>query len=460
MSTTTIINPTPRGSYAEVISNLDINTGAAKSAVENVFGIVFEEYAQLRSETDTLTKALVELAEDFDIPDINAQAKKVSVDPVTYPSARNFGELVLNSAWPKELPIKPNFKEFGDLNFECLEPVPPEEFEGSFSWKGEQYNSELRTALTASIYNEIVNGNYGLPSNVFQTLIDKERNARLRQQAEQMRDALSASGESGFILGMGSYAQRGIIAGIEKAQVHADQDALNAVTRIDFDFHQRNREFFHTLALDADRVFSEELNSSEQRRFEADRATFELGLKAVQVSLETYLKKFDGIKIKAEVFKTKNEAIESENRSKKDMFLGEIEAYAKQVDAVGAENASKVQIRGMSIEQWAKEVDATAKEDQSKIARARFEFDQIRNEIETELRVQGVNIEGFKTSADLKAAILEALAKMSNQAAASLIGAISAGASLGFTGSESLQRSLRDSASVTENASVSLTQET
>lgn len=456
----TIIDPTPRGAYAEVVSDLDINTGAAKKAVEDVIGTVFEEYYELRSETAELTKALTELAEEFDVPDIKTQVQKVIPGPVTYPSPRDFGELVLNSAWPKELPIKPSFEYFGDLNFEYLEPVPPKEFEGSFSWKGEKYNSELRTALVASIYNEIVNGNYGLPQNVYDALIDKERNTRLRQQAEQMSDALAASGESGFILGMGSFAQRGIVAGLTRAQAYADQEALNAVTEIDFNFHQRNKEFFHTLALDTEKALADEWDSSEQRRFEADRATFELALKTVQVNLEAYLKKFDGIKIKADVFKVKIDAISAKNKAKTDQYIAEFDAYKSQVEAVGAENASKVQIREIEVETWAKEVDAVAQKDRSLIERARLEFDQIRNEIENALRVQGVNIEGLKASADLKAAILEALAKMSNQAAASLIGAISASASLGFTGAESLRRSLSDTATVSENASVSLTQGT
>lgn len=456
----TVVNPVPRGQIAQVPDDLDVSTGAAKNSAVDIIAFVQNKYQDLLSQNEAIYSDLISLIKNFELPDASVTLAKVGVDPVTYPSAKAWGNLVLNSSWPKDLPLKPSLEDFGDINFEYIEPLPPGEFNASFSFVGKEYSSELRTALAAAIYNEIVNGGYGLPPNVHAALIDKERNARLRNQAAQTKEALQVTGESGFVLGMGSPAQKGVIAEVAKAQAYADQDSLNAITEIDFNTYQRNKEFFHSLAVELEKIRSGEWDSSEQRRFEAGRIEFELALRAVEVNLEVYLKKWDSIKIKSEALKTRIEAIASANKSKTDQYIAEYDAYRAQVEAVGAENTSKVQIRGIEVDTWAKEVEAVARQDNSFLQRAEFDLKQLLAEIDTELRVHGINTEGYKAEGDLKAAILEALSKITAQVTASTIGAMNASASMGFSGSESVSRSLSDSASVSESYSASLTEGT
>ena len=243
----TVVNPTPRGTVVLIPDDLDVNTGAAKSATIDSISFIQNKYEALLARNEALLDSLVNLGKNFDVPDVKTALEKVSVTPVTYPSARSWAQIVLKEAGISELPLKPPLDDFGELDFNFIEPVPPSEFNASFSWVGSEYSSETRTALAAAIYNELVNGGYGLPSNVHAALIEKERNARLRNQASQVREALNATGNSGFVLGMGSPAQRGIIAEATRAQVHADQDSLNAITAIDFE------TFFTPLLLNSTR---------------------------------------------------------------------------------------------------------------------------------------------------------------------------------------------------------------
>lgn len=451
----TVVNPETRGLAAEIpnAGSLSIDTGDAKKQTADVIEFIQNKYDDLLGQLETLQGDLADIAKNFNIKDINTFLQKVPVSPVSYPSAKDWGEIILNTAWPTNQPVKPTLRDFGNLDYKYLEPVPPEAFKGSFAWIGEPYNSELRSTLATAIYNELVNGGWGMPQSVYAALIDREQATRLRNQAKQVRDEMLATGQTGFVLGMGSPAQKGILAEASKARIYADQDGLNAITEIDYRYYQQNKEFFHSLALELEKLRSGEWDSGENRRFEADRATFEFALQAVNTNLEVYLKKWDGIRIGAETLKTKIEAIATENKAKTDQYTAEHEANKTQSEAIAAENTSKVQIRGIEVDTWAKEVDAKYKQQVVNLQEAEFEFKQILSEVDLELRKHGINTDGYKAEGDLKTGVLDALSKITAQVVASTIGAINASASMGFSGSESVRYGLSDSASLSESVS-------
>lgn len=439
-----------RGVIAEVEKQGFLDTEDALRSAEESHDFIKNNYAEARENLELLQDTILELAKDFDISDVDTELEEVSVEPVSYPSAKYWGEIILNKAWPKNQPIKPTLRKYGNLDFKYLKPIPPKVFESSFAWAEQPYGSELRTTLAAAVYNELVNGGNGLPSGVHRALIENEQSARYRNQASQVRSELLATGPSGFVLGMGAPAQKGIVAEASKARVYADQDGLNAVTEIEFRYYQQNKEYFHTLSLEIEKLRSGDWDKGEQRRFEADKASHELALRAIEVNLGVFFKKWEGIRIEAETLKTTIEAIGLENEGKLKQYTAEHEANKTQSESVAAENRSKVEVRGIEVNTLAIENDIADKKRLSNLREAEFEYKQIFQNVGLELQKHGVNIEGYKAEGTLKSSILGAASKIAAQVAASLIGAMNVSTSIGYSGSKSVSRAVTDSASIAE----------
>jgi len=441
---------TLRGAFAQVPSDIGVDPGIPRRDVLDVFSFVQNTYAERVKSIDDLHKMMIDLAKDFDLADVEAELQKVYVTPTTFPTAPSFAKLVLNSRWPKSVPNKPQLQNYGSLDFDYIDPIPPKLMEESFSWSGEPYSSEMRLVLIASIINDIANGTSLTPA-VHAALLDREQNRRKINQASALRDAVHAGGANGCRLPDGQMAA--IIAEVFKNQDKLDQDALNLVTEQDYSTAQRNKEFVHTLGVELEKVMLGEWDSWEARSLESAKVEFEFAFRAVDQAIQVYLAKWQGIEIQASAFKARIEAITSKNKGLNDQYIAEWDGYRANVDAAGAENIAKVQIRGLEIDTWKAEISAAATEQQSKLAEANFEFQQLLAKIEVDLKVAGINIEGFKAEADLREKILETLGQQVSQLIASIIGAMNASASESFGSSESQSHSLSDSASIGESYS-------
>lgn len=449
------VNPDYRGAEARIPEDIGISTGAAKDDVENVINYAQTKTDDMLGKLEDIRTALTDLMKNFDVKDISTNIGKVNYNKINFPGSKAWAEIDLNKNWPKDLPIKPQFKNFGNLDFEYILPVSPEELKASFSWKGEEYESQNQQKLFVEIYNFFAGGTQGgLPIKVHEAILSKEKNARLRNQAKQMRTAMMAAGENGFFYGQGSPATNGLIAEMLKAQVYADQDALNELTRLDYESARKDREFFLSLSVDIEKLMSDRWSQEEERRLEADKFASDFLIKVKEQALAVYLGKVEGILKEADIFKTKIEAISANNKALSDQYLAEFEGYGKQVDAVASENTSKVQIRGIEVDTWFKKVQAATAQQSASLAGAEFDFRQLLAKVENDLKVHQINTEGYKIESELKSSINTAIAKIFAQATASIIGTINATATLGFRGAETKTHTLTDSARFSESLSV------
>lgn len=442
-----------RGDFAQIPFDLGINPGGPRRDVLDAFAYIQTKFEERIDSIDDIHNMMLDLAKKFEIADVDAELEKVYVEHVNFPTAPSFADLVLNSRWPRSIPNKPQLQNYGNLDFKYVAPIPPKLMEESFSWSGKPYSSELRLVLIASIVNDIANGTSLTPA-VHAALLDREQNRRKINQSVTLRDALHAGGANGCRLPDGQMSA--IIAEVFKNQDKLDQDALNLVTEKDYDTAQRNKEFVHSLGVELDKVMIQEWDSWEARSFESARIEFEFAFRAVDQAIQVYLAKWQGIEIEANAFKTRIEAIAAKNKGLNDQYIAEWDGYKSQVEAVGAENAAKVQIRGLEVETWKAEVQAAATHQQAVLAEANFELQQLLAGIDTELKVQGLNIEGFKTEASLREKILETLGQQVAQLIASIIGAMNASASESFGSSESLSHGLSDSSSFGESVRTDL----
>jgi hypothetical protein len=430
-----------------------IDTQAARTEVEETFGYVQKEVATLKSKLDSIENGMLDLIKNFEVKDIDAELEKIDWDKVNFPTPRDFVEVVLNKAWPTSVPVKPILEDFEGLDFSYIEPIPPEAFEGYFSFTEHPYSSEIRAQLVANVLKNLVDGGTGLSQLAHGAIIDRERTGRLRNQSSTMRDAMHAVGALGVrVTGRNGQASA-VIAEVFKAQTHADQDALNLITEKDYELTVRSKEFSETLATELEKLFSGEWDSSENRRFEAGKAEFELSYRSVEFNLEIYKQKGEWIRTKVDVLKRKAEAISAKNESLTRQYVAEWDGHKSNVDAVASENSSKIELRKLDVETYRTEVEAAASQQAANLQGAQFDFQQMLSEIDTELKVHSINTDGYKTEADLKNAVLGTLSKIIAQVVASTIGVMNASASMGFSGSEGKSSSVSNSASISENHS-------
>jgi hypothetical protein len=430
-----------------------IDTSYAITTVRDTIEYAQGETEDLKLRLESLQDEMLALIKDFDPATANAKLSSVNYDKPGFGSLKQFQEIVLNTLWPTGTPIKPTLENFGIIDWSITEPIPPKMLEKYFSFRAGEYSSEIRAAIVASALRGIADEGSGLTELAHGAILSRERNARLRNQASATRDAMHNAGASGIRVS----ARNGQLSAIQaeglKAQIHADQASLDLVTKLDWEYTVRAREFNLNYGIELEKMFSGEFDSSETRRFDAGKAEFDLAIEAGKLNVDVYREKWQGIVSSTQRIVAMIDGKSALNKNKTDQYIAELDGKKAAVDAVAAENSAKLQQRQLEIQTEQQKVGLVAAQRQENRADAQFDFQQELAQIEKELQVFGINLDGYKAGADLSESVLGTLSKVIAQFAASVVGIRSASASMGFNGGESKSHSISEGASLNESYS-------
>lgn len=434
----------------------DVNTDLAKTAVDEAFSHAENEAYHLRGDLKKLQKDLLNLIDNFDPEVISTAFSKIQYDKTNFPSWKEFADLVLNAAWPKDTPVKPKLEDIGEIDWSIVEPPTPKTLETYFSFTPGEYSSKIRATLISNTLRDLVSGGNGLSESAYNAILNREKRLRLKNQSETLRDAMHAIGESGISITDRNGQATAVISSIFRAQIHADQNSLDNIVAQDFEYSVRAKEFSHNLALEIEKLLSGEFDASESRRFEASRAEYELLIQTVEQNITLYREKWQGIVAKTQYVVSLIEGKTSINKNKTDMYVAEWDGRKSATEAIASENSAKLQQRGLEISNQQARFSTVAIARQENRADAEFELRQKLAELENEIRVAGINLDGYKSGADLKAGVLGNLAKIVAQVTASTIGIMNTSASMSFSGSDSQSKSTTQSKSLSESYSAEL----
>lgn len=449
----TIINESDKntGLVVEVKGDNLKNSTAAKKAVEEQFLISQGSVVQLKTQLADIQSQLLALINNYNPAKLSSSLDKIDYDKAAFPNVPYYVEVLLNNAWPTDKPIKPQLDDIGPIDWSVTEPPTPKALETFFNHIPSSYSSELRAQLTLNMLNDLKNGGNGIPEHVYAALINKERDTRLRQQDEALREAMKAAGGRGFGITEEDGRYSSILSEMYRAQVHADQNAHNNIVALDYEYTVRAKEFSHNLSTELERLFSSDFNLSEGRRLEVSRLEYQLTLEGNKQAIELYIAQWQGIVSKTERLIAHIDGVSALNKNKTDIYTAQWDGYSANVAGVAAENQAKLQQRSLQLQNKQLEVGLTATQRQENRADAEFDLKQELAELNAELQEFGINLDGYKSGADLTASVLGTISKVLGQLTASTLATTGSTATMSFRGGESVSHSKSWAANLSES---------
>lgn len=413
--------PSPNSMYSQIVDTIDYTRAYADD---------------MRDRLAQAIEDLGDILENFDpqIPDFDTDLP--DIDRPSLPQRPSFGELELDDNWPDDFPVDPVLMEIGNLDFDYVAPEPPAEIDPNFSWSPDQYTSDMWFALFSKVHGDIINGGNGLPHDVYQAILAREREARRVAQDREYRRSLDAVGARGFNL------PGGMVAAIQletmREMMAKDQDAINNIAIKDFDLAVENMRFAITTGVELEKILRMTYDSLQKLNFEAAKAAKDYLIAVYSENVKAYLAKWEGIKTRMEALKAKVDAIVSYNDGLVKTYLGKAEVFNARINAIVEKNKALVEERKAEVALYTAEVDAVSKEYALLIEEVKARMEAMRLEISAAIDEAKINLEAYTSKAQLSERISEAIAQISAQAIASALGAINTSMSHGYSGHESL----------------------
>jgi hypothetical protein len=367
------------------------------------------------------------------------------IDGPSFPSKPGFSPLDLDNNWPDELPLPPEFMDYGEMDFAFVAPTPPSEIDGNFNFDQSEYTSEMWYALFSKVHDDILNGGTGLTDLVHAAIVAREQETRRLNQDRETQKLVSSVGSKGFDLPSGQIAS--LMVDITKEIINKDQDSLNNITIKDFELAQQNTQFAVTTGADLEKMLRATFQSAEALGLDAAKATKEYLIRVYDANVKLYLAKWEGTKVKLEALVSKIEGISSYNDGLVKVFLGRAQVYESQISAITVKNKGMVDVRAGEISLYSTEIDVISKEYSVLLEEAKFVMEGMRLEVLSEIEKEKITLSAYTDKAKLAETVAEAVSNISAQSIASALGAINTSMGHSYSGSENRSESFSNSES-------------
>jgi hypothetical protein len=327
----------------------------------------------------------------------------------------------------------------------------PIDIDPTYTFTSTTTATTLFDAVLSRMLVDLQSGATGLDPIVEQAIYDR---ARARQQSARDTDYQKLNNDisgRGFTLPPGALLSA--LTDFAAEGVRQDADITNNIIATQGDLAQKNSQFIITqsvaletlirnTAMEKDKTNLEYLKSKATllvqdyaERVRAYVAIWEGKKVKVQAQTEALRGVIEGNKGLIEIFKaqydalkTRVEAVASKNKGITDTYLGQVQGFSAAETAIAARNSSAIQIIGAKIQAADLELRAAIAEAANTLS-------------------------GYSSEMSIRERVAADMTHVAAQTIASMLSAVNASASLGYSGSTSESKSVSNSASLSESHS-------
>lgn len=433
------INASESGGSGQLVTvdSPDVNFNTMTSAINETIEYTRAFANEMKGTLSTAIETLQDVVGSYNPDDITVDSSLPPLNGTPFPTKPTWAPLVLDDDWPDGYIPDPNFQEYGEFDFTYTAPTPPAEVDGEFSWTENDYSSDVWQVLFAHVHNYIIgNEEYSIPEDVYNALVAMEQEARRINQNREFTAGIAATGANG--LNLSGQRQSAFISQFQNNVTKLDQDALNNITVKNFELTNENRKFFITSFIELEKLIRDSFEQTQNRSLDAAKATKEYLVRFLSENVRLFLGKWEGIRIKFEANKLKIDSITARNNSETAIFVSRAEVLKQKTDAIVEKNRGLVDARTGEIAAYNAEVEAVKSEWLALLEEIKVHQENIRIEIDKELRIEGFNLQAFTDKSQLAKDVAVGVANIASQGVASALGAINTSLSNVYSGSESV----------------------
>ncbi len=433
------------GAFVDKVPNfyMSIGTpwGEIVEAIDYTRGYANEMRDLLTHQIDELSHLIGTYVPDFsDVPSISPH-----IPHPDFPEKPDL-TLDLNEDWPSTDIPEPIIRDV-DVDLSYQRPTSPEDIDPSFDYTPGAYSSCIWPDLCSRIRDELINGGNGLTDLVYSLILDRNTEARRNAEEKARRELVDAIGERGFDLpgGMMSAA----ILEFEKDLAAKDLDAINSTTIKDFEMADANSRFIKELSQKIEAMLRDDFNQTENRLFEASKASVDFIIAKYEQDVKAYLAKWEGVKAQLDAAKTEIEAVIAQNESQIKIFVGRADVLKSKIEAIASENDAKTKAVQAEASVYDAEIRAVATQYNALVEEIKIQLENYKTQVSFIVEREKTNLQAYTASTGLAQTVASEIAKIASQSVASALGAINMGMSYGYQGSASarISQSLNNSLS-------------
>lgn len=352
-------------------------------------------------------------------------------------------------AFPTDTYDAPTMANLPTINTDFSGITAPADVVLSMSWAEESLPDVLYSALRTRLLNDLQSGATGLDPVVEAAIYDR---ARLRQQADRLAEWNRISDTAAamqFAMPSGVLASALTDFGI--GATRQDADIENNIITTQADLAQKNSQFSIQQSVALEQLIRQSHSDASGRALDYAKSLASEARELFAAKIQKYIADWQGRKTQVEAeaealrgvldsnkglieifkaqydaLKTRVDATSSFNKGLTDVYLGQVQGYGEGERAISALNDSKIKYLAEQIKDA--EMDLRASISQAETA-----------------------ISGYTAEMSVKERFSNDIAQIAGQVIASMLSAVHAGATMGYSGSESSSKNFSIGASVSEN---------
>ena len=354
--------------------------------------------------------------------------------------------------FPTDTYAAPTIADLPLIDISDLDGVTlPSEVDPSFTWAADGVPTTVYDAIITRMLADLTAGATGLDPLVEQAIYDR---AKTRQQVA--RDAAYQKLNNdiagrGFILPPG--ALLGALSDFAAEGVRMDAEINNGIITTQGDLAQKNSQFMFTQAVALEQLIRQTASETDKTRLEYLRSKATLLVQEYAERVRAYVAIWEGKKAKVQAQAESLRGVIESNRGLIDIFKAQYDALKTRVDAVAASNKGFTDVYLGEVQGFSEAEKAVAMRNSSAVEVIKAKVDAAELEVRAAIAEAEQTVQGYTSEMGLRERVTSDMAQVAAQTIASMMSAVNASASLGYSGSSSESKSVSSSAALSESHS-------
>jgi hypothetical protein len=321
----------------------------------------------------------------------------------------------------------------------------------SFTWAADTVPTTVYDAIIARMLADLQGGATGLDPVVEQAIHDRARNRQQVNRDAAYQKLNNDIAGRGFTLPPGALLSA--LTDFATEGVRMDAEINNGIITTQGDLAQKNSQFMFTQAVALEQLIRQTASETDKTRLEYLRSKATLLVQEYAERVRAYVAIWEGKKAKVQAQAESLRGVIESNRGLIDIFKAQWDALKTRVDAVAASNKGFTDVYLGEVQGYSEAERAMAMRNSSAVDAIKAKVDAAELEVKAAIAEAEQTVQGYTSEMSLRERVTSDMAHVAAQTIASMMSAVNASASLGYSGSSSESKNVSNSASITESHS-------
>lgn len=329
--------------------------------------------------------------------------------------------------------------------------VAPDDLAFSMAWAEGALPAVLYSALQTRLLNDLQSGATGLDPIVEAAIYER---ARLRQQADRLAEWNRINDTAAALqFAMPSGVLASALTDFGIGATRQDADIENNIITTQADLAQKNSQFSIQQSVALEQLIRQSHTDTSGRALDYAKSLASEARELFATKIQKYIADWQGRKTQVEAEVEALRGVIESNKGLIEIFKAQYDALKTRVDAVASFNKGVTDVYLGQVQGYGEGERAISSLNDSKIKYLAEQIKDADMDLRASIAQAEATISGYASEMSVKEKFSNDIAQIAGQVIASMLSAVHAGASLGYSGSESSTKNFSIGASLHENHS-------